>query len=342
MNETSEPGDQQGFPRTGLTWLGGDFSTRLVSGLAMAVIAAGALVAGAAAFNILVFVLALILSWEWGRLVHGRGAEIVIAVHVGAAALAVGLAALGFVGLGLLALPIGAILAMLLSLGRHSLFAGLGVFYAALPAVTLIWLRSDPTYGLRAAVFVILVVIAADTGAFLAGRGLAGPKLWPSVSPNKTWAGLFGGVLAGGTHGRPDGLGRAGQFGAAAGGHGGGPRLSGANGRSYGIGNQAPVRCQGYERADTRPWWHNGSLRRAGDRGDGGGLDRVLCQRAFAGTRAAVGVLRMGARAAVRRASDPSLRAASGSGGRRQCRRRRSKASVCLARRARWDRARSI
>jgi phosphatidate cytidylyltransferase len=201
MNETSEPGDQQGSPRAGLTWLGGDFSTRLVSGLAMAVIAAGALAAGAAAFNVLVFVLALVLSWEWGRLVHGRSAEIVIAVHVGAAALAVGLAALGFVGLGLLALPIGAILAMLLSLGRHSLFAALGVFYAALPAVILIWLRSDPTYGLRAAVFVILVVIAADTGAFLAGRGLAGPKLWPSVSPNKTWAGLFGGVLAGGITG---------------------------------------------------------------------------------------------------------------------------------------------
>ena len=137
------------------------------------------------------------MSWEWGRLVHGRGAEIVIAVHIGAAALAVGLAALGFVGLGLLALPIGAILAMLLSLGRHSFLPRSGCFMPVLPAVTLIWLRSDPTYGLRAAMFVILVVIAADTGAFLAGRGLAGPKLWPSVSPNKTWAGLFGGVLAG-------------------------------------------------------------------------------------------------------------------------------------------------
>jgi phosphatidate cytidylyltransferase len=199
MNETREPGDQQGAPRT--AWLGSDFSTRLVSGIAMAAIAAAALAAGPAAFNALVFLLALVLSWEWGRLVHGRGAEIVTAVHVGAAALAVGLAALGFVGLGLLALPIGAILAMLLSLGRHSLFAALGVFYAGLPAVILIWLRSDPTYGLRAAVFVILVVIAADTGAFLAGRGLGGPKLWPGVSPNKTWAGLFGGVLAGGITG---------------------------------------------------------------------------------------------------------------------------------------------
>jgi phosphatidate cytidylyltransferase len=198
MSERSEPGGEAGSSRAGLTWLGSDFTTRLVSGLIMAALAAGALFAGPTPFDALVLVLALLLSWEWGRLVHGRSAEIVIAVHIGATALAVGLAALGFVGLGLLALPIGAILAMLLSLGRHSVFAALGVFYAGLPAVILIWLRSDPTYGLRAAVYVIAIVIAADTGAFLAGRGLAGPKLWPSISPNKTWAGLIGGVLAGG------------------------------------------------------------------------------------------------------------------------------------------------
>ena len=196
MSDDSEPGEAAP-PRAGLGWLGSDFQVRLLSGLAMAFIAAAALWAGQLAFNALVFLLALILSWEWGRLVHGRSAEIVVAVHIGATALAVGLAALGFVGLGLLALAIGAILAMLLSLGRHGLFAALGVLYAGLPAVTLIWLRSDATYGLRAAVFVIVLVIAADTGAFLAGRGLGGPKLMPSVSPNKTWAGLFGGILAG-------------------------------------------------------------------------------------------------------------------------------------------------
>ena len=53
------------------------------------------------------------------------------------------LAAAGLVGLGLLALPIGAILAALLSLGRNSIFSALGVFYAGLPTVALIWLRSD-------------------------------------------------------------------------------------------------------------------------------------------------------------------------------------------------------
>ncbi|HJZ33552.1 MAG TPA: phosphatidate cytidylyltransferase [Hyphomicrobiaceae bacterium] len=197
MSDQSEPSGGEPPPRTPMAWLGQDFGVRLASAIAMAAIAAGALIAGRHPFDLLVFVLALLLSWEWARLVHGRGADLVIAVHIGATALAVGLAALDFVGLGLLTLPIGAILATLLSLGRHGLFAALGVFYAGLPAVTLIWLRSDPTYGLRAAVFVILVVIAADTGALLAGRGLGGPKLWPGVSPNKTWAGLIGGVLAG-------------------------------------------------------------------------------------------------------------------------------------------------
>jgi phosphatidate cytidylyltransferase len=107
------------------------------------------------------------------------------------------LAAFGYVGLGLLALAIGAILAVVLSLGYNSVLAAVGVFYAGLPAIALIWLRSDVAFGLLAVVFLILVIIAADTAAFLSGRLLGGPKLWPRISPNKTWAGLIGAVVAG-------------------------------------------------------------------------------------------------------------------------------------------------
>jgi phosphatidate cytidylyltransferase len=39
-------------------------------------------------------------------------------------------------------------------------------------------------------------VWACDIGAFFAGRAIGGPKLAPRLSPNKTWAGLGGGVLA--------------------------------------------------------------------------------------------------------------------------------------------------
>src|SRR5262249_7624663 len=73
--------------------------------------------------------------------------------------------------------------------------------------------------------------------------------------------------------------------------HGCGARLSGANRRSYGIGDQAPVWRQGYQPADTRPWWHNGSSGWSGDRGGSRRIGRLLPQRAFAGTSAADGVL---------------------------------------------------
>jgi phosphatidate cytidylyltransferase len=117
-------------------------------------------------------------------------------VQIGTVAAAGLLAALLSVGLGLLALSIGAILATLLSLGRNSFFSAAGVFYAGIPAVAVIWLRSDVALGLQAVIFVILIGVTADTAAFLCGRLLRGPLLWPQISPKKTWAGLVGALVA--------------------------------------------------------------------------------------------------------------------------------------------------
>jgi phosphatidate cytidylyltransferase len=196
MSEDDEAAGSAEAPLDVRARLGGDFASRLASGAAMAVVAAACTFSGVVPFAVLVVVVAVLLSWEWGRLVHGHEADIVIAVHVGAVAIAAVLAAFGFVGLGLLTLPIGSILAMLLSLGRNSVYSGLGVFYAGLPAIALIWLRSDPVLGLLAVVFVIVIVIASDTGGFLAGRLVGGPRLWSRVSPNKTWSGCIGALVA--------------------------------------------------------------------------------------------------------------------------------------------------
>ncbi len=57
-----------------------------------------------------------------------------------------------------------------------------------------ILVRADAAFGFLALVFVLLVVWGADIGGYFAGRGLGGPKLWPRVSPKKTWAGAVGGL----------------------------------------------------------------------------------------------------------------------------------------------------
>ena len=50
--------------------------------------------------------------------------------------------------------------------------------------------------GRAVVLWLVAVVWATDTGAYLVGRTLGGPKLAPSISPGETWAGLFGGVAA--------------------------------------------------------------------------------------------------------------------------------------------------
>ena len=66
--------------------------------------------------------------------------------------------------------------------------------YLVLPLVALIWLRNDPELG-RAAIFWLLATVwAIDICAYFSGRFIGGPKLAPSISPKKTWAGLVGGM----------------------------------------------------------------------------------------------------------------------------------------------------
>jgi phosphatidate cytidylyltransferase len=192
MSEHDDPERDTGWAAR----LGDDFAARLFSGLAMAAVAALFTFSGPTPFAALVVAVALIVSWEWGRLVHGPDAGVLVAVQIGTVAVSGLLAAFVSVGLGFLALPIGAILATLLSLGGNSFLSAAGVFYAGFPAVAVIWLRSDVDLGLQGAIFLILVVATADTAAFLCGRLMRGPQLWPNVSPNKTWSGFVGALIA--------------------------------------------------------------------------------------------------------------------------------------------------
>jgi phosphatidate cytidylyltransferase len=58
-------------------------------------------------------------------------------------------------------------------------------------------LRRDPVWGLTALCFLFAIVWATDILAFLVGRSVGGPLLWPRLSPNKTWSGAVGGLAGG-------------------------------------------------------------------------------------------------------------------------------------------------
>ena len=69
-----------------------------------------------------------------------------------------------------------------------------GFFYALLPALALLWIRERS--GLDLLIWCFIVTWSTDIGAYFAGRRFGKRKLAPSVSPNKTYEGLYGGMAA--------------------------------------------------------------------------------------------------------------------------------------------------
>jgi phosphatidate cytidylyltransferase len=167
---------------------------RAVSALALAPPVLAAIWLGPPWSDLLILVAAVILLWEWLRLV-GHGA-----VNAGTVLMTASL--LGSLLLGALAewvwaaalLAGGTILAVLLARQRPFWLAAAGP-YLGLPGFALLWLRDRPD-GLEAVIWLLLVVWSVDIFAYVAGRAIGGALLWPKVSPRKTWAGLAGGVIA--------------------------------------------------------------------------------------------------------------------------------------------------
>ena len=171
-----------------------DLAPRLISGIALAGVALGLTFWGVVPFAVLVLAVSLLMSWEWARIVRGTGLDLAFAIQALAASVAIVLAAAGYEAMGLATVLVGAIIVVPLRLGHGARLSALGVLYVGVPAVVLIWLRAAQPLGLEAILFLFLVVWTTDTAAFVAGRAIGGAKLWPAVSPNKTWAGLIGGV----------------------------------------------------------------------------------------------------------------------------------------------------
>jgi phosphatidate cytidylyltransferase len=175
---------------------------RVIAAVVLAPLAIAIAYAGGWLWITLVTLAAIGLYVEWLTIV-GVARETRVVASGGIALAIAGLClGAGRIDAALLALVLGlAGVALLSPLRRHWTAAGFG--YAAAAQVASVLVRLDPEVGFVALVFVLLVVWGTDIGGYVAGRGIGGPKLWPRVSPKKTWAGAVGGfvsslVIAGG------------------------------------------------------------------------------------------------------------------------------------------------
>ncbi|MGA9604757.1 MAG: phosphatidate cytidylyltransferase, partial [Methyloceanibacter sp.] len=165
---------------------------RLASALVLAAVALGAAIASPWTFLVLVIVSGVIVAWEWGRLVRGEGLDRIAIIEVTAVAAVAILLTLGRAEFAALALGAAAVAVGLLSLSAgHSLWSLGGLLYAALPAAALVFLRSAPSLGAIAVLYLFAVAWTTDTASYAAGRLIGGPKLAPRISPHKTWSGFI-------------------------------------------------------------------------------------------------------------------------------------------------------
>jgi phosphatidate cytidylyltransferase len=168
---------------------------RIVAALVLAPLAIATAYAGGWLWAGLVTLAGVGLYLEWLMVVNAARDIRVTASGSVALAVAGWYLAAGHLQVVLAVLALGLAAVALLS-GDQRRWTMAGFLYAAAAQVASVLVRLDEPEGLIALIFVLLVVWGSDIGGYFAGRGIGGPKLWPRVSPKKTWAGAIGGFAA--------------------------------------------------------------------------------------------------------------------------------------------------
>jgi phosphatidate cytidylyltransferase len=168
---------------------------RVVAALVLAPLAIAIAYAGGWPWATLATLAAIGLYVEWLTIIGAARETRVVASGVLALAIAGACLATGRIDASLLALTLGVAGVGLVAPERR-IWTAAGFCYAAAAQVASVLVRLDQTDGFAALILILLVVWVTDIGGYFAGRGIGGPKLWPRVSPRKTWAGALGGFAA--------------------------------------------------------------------------------------------------------------------------------------------------
>jgi len=175
---------------------------RVLTSLIMIPLVIGALRSGHPYVDILVYLVGIMLSWEWSSMVPNKRANVYAVCY--AFALGCSLIIFNRIVFFLALATISAFVFWKAKDEQNRYLITLGVPYISIGVGALYWMYylfdafgSIPGEkgSFVMTLWFILMVWSVDIGGYVVGMSLRGPKLAPRISPNKTWSGLIGGVI---------------------------------------------------------------------------------------------------------------------------------------------------
>lgn len=174
---------------------------RLLTGVIVSLVCIPPFYIGGYIWTALVAAFAVRMMYEWVRMTDTEATPLALGLAMVGLLVALLYAVQGLPLWAIGALVLATLVAVTERLSRGgAVWTAIGLPYIIVPAVLIILLRGAEvgfeTRGFTQLIFIILVVVAADVGAYFGGSTLGGPKLAPKLSPNKTWSGAISGLVS--------------------------------------------------------------------------------------------------------------------------------------------------
>ena len=181
--------------KAGTSLSASNLALRILSAVILAPLAFLAAYLGGVPFAIFWTVAALAVLWEWITMVAGPSYRLMFSACGGAIAVAGFVAWLGRPIAALLMVGLGALAAAIFAPRERRLWVTAGIGYAGALLLAAMFLRADDVLGFAGILMLFAIVWTTDILGYFAGRAFGGPKLWPAISPKKTWSGAIAGAL---------------------------------------------------------------------------------------------------------------------------------------------------
>jgi len=181
--------------KTGVPPSANNLLLRVISAAVLAPVALVAAYLGGLPFAVFWGVAALVVLWEWMTLVVGPNYRVLVASCAAAIAVADFLAWLGKPVTATFVIGLGALAGAIFAPGERRLWVVAGTGYSGGMVLAPVFLRADSGFGFALILLLFAIVWTTDVVGYFAGRAFGGPKLWPAISPKKTWSGAVCGTV---------------------------------------------------------------------------------------------------------------------------------------------------